>query len=60
MTCIGSHFSIGGRERKENPEPGRQAGGRGGGGAGIFRVPAGPGIAMSLGRKIVSGSFHNF
>lgn len=27
MTCIGSHFSIGGRERKENPEPGRQAGG---------------------------------
>ncbi len=29
MTCIGSHFSIGGRERKETPEPGRLAGGRG-------------------------------
>ena len=43
-------------------EPGTRAadGGLGGGGAGIFRVPAGPGIAMSLGRKIVSGSFHNF
>ena len=29
--------------------------GQGGDGAGVFLVPAGPGIAMSLGRKIMSG-----
>ena len=40
MTCIGSHFSIGGRERKENPEPGRQTGGREETGQVLFRMPS--------------------